>query len=125
MEVGHAAPTADLADRPTADLPKTQLVRLSLYWLGLSSIFTGRPAILGGRIQFEAGPLHSPGSEGSTLFALNFAGAIIAALVQPTVGSISDYTISRWGRREPYIFIGSVLDVVFLYGVATSNSILP
>jgi MFS family permease len=115
-----------LGDRPVAELPKTQLVRLSLYWLGLSSIFIGVSQILSGRIQFEeGGGLYTgKGTEGGTLFALTFMGAIIAALVQPTIGSISDYTISRWGRRKPYIFIGSVLDVAFLYGVATSNSIL-
>jgi MFS family permease len=126
MELAHAAPAGgESGDRPTEELPKTQLVRLSLYWLGLSSIFIGVTQILSGRIQFEKGsPLYSPGSEGSTLFTLTVVGAIIAALVQPTVGSISDYTISRWGRRKPYIFIGSVLDVVFLYGIATSNSII-
>jgi MFS family permease len=122
VELAPAAAAADQASRPTADLPKTQLVRLSLYWLGLSSIFIGVTQILEGRIQFEG--LGVKGSEGSTLFALNVAGALIAALVQPTVGSISDYTISRWGRRKPYIFIGSLLDVVFLYGIATSNSIV-
>ena len=122
MEFAHAPVATDEAGRPTKDLPKTQLVRLSLYWFGLSSIFTGLTAILGGRIQFEG--LGDKGSEGATLFSLNVAGAIIAALVQPTVGSISDYTISRWGRRKPYIFIGSVLDVVFLYGIASSNTIL-
>ena len=125
MEIAPAAAASAGGDRPVADLPKTQLVRLSLYWLGLSSIFIGVSQILSGRIQFEeGGPLYSPGSEGTTLFALTVAGALIAALVQPTVGSISDYTISRWGRRKPYIFIGSVLDVVFLYGVASSNSII-
>lgn len=122
MESAHSAVAADPGDRPVKDLPKTQLVRLSLYWLGLSSIFIGVTQILEGRIQFEG--LGVKGSEGSTLFALNVAGALIAALVQPTVGSISDYTISRWGRRKPYIFIGSLLDVVFLYGIATSNSIV-
>jgi MFS family permease len=35
---------------------------------------------------------------------------------------ISDYTITRWGRRKPYIFIGGILDMLFLYGIATSNS---
>jgi MFS family permease len=111
--------------RPTAELPRLQLVRLSLYWLGLSSIFIGVTQILSGRIQFQKdSPLYSPGSEGSTLFVLTVAGALIAALIQPTIGSISDYTISRWGRRKPYIFIGSVLDVAFLYGIASSNSIL-
>ena len=125
MEIAHAAAVPEDADRPTAELPRMQLIRLSLYWLGLSSIFIGVSQILSGRIQFEKnGPLYSPGSEGSTLFALTVAGALIAAVIQPTVGSISDYTISRWGRRKPYIFIGSILDVAFLYGIATSNSII-
>ncbi|MFI5262569.1 MAG: MFS transporter, partial [Candidatus Limnocylindrales bacterium] len=48
-------------------------------------------------------------------------GAIVAILVQPMAGSISDYTISRWGRRKPYIVIGSSLDLLFLVGLATSN----
>ncbi len=108
--------------RPTVRLPVTQLVRLSLYWLGLSSIFSGLTAILGGRLQFAG--LVAKGEEGGTLFALTVGGAVIAMLVQPTVGTISDYTISRWGRRKPYIFIGSILDVLFLYGIASSNSLL-
>ena len=50
--------------------------------------------------------------------------AIISIVVQPTVGSISDYTVSRWGRRKPYIVVGSALDVVFLAGIATANTAL-
>ena len=50
-------------------------------------------------------------------------GVVIAVLVQPTVGTISDYTISRWGRRKPYIFIGSVLDLLFLWAIASSNTV--
>jgi len=49
---------------------------------------------------------------------------LLAVVVQPTVATISDYTISRWGRRKPYIFIGALLDVVFLYGFASSNFLL-
>ena len=40
------------------------------------------------------------------------------------MATISDYTISRWGRRKPYIFIGALLDVLFLYGFASSNVIV-
>jgi MFS family permease len=108
--------------RPTRPLPIRQLIRLSLYWLGLSSIFAGLNVILTGRLEFTG---MVPKSEvGGTLFRLTIAGAVIAAIVQPTVGSISDYTISRWGRRKPYIFIGSVLDVVFLFAIATSNELI-
>ena len=112
----------DLDERPTAALPLAQLVRLSLYWLGLSSIFAGITAILGGRLEFEH--LVPAGSEGSALFQMTAFGSLIAAIVQPTVGSLSDYTTSRWGRRKPYIVVGSVLDVVFLVGIASSSTVL-
>ncbi len=108
--------------RPTAHLPIRELFRLSLYWLGLSSIFSGLVIILTGRLEF--GGLGDPAEAGRTLFLLTVGGAVIAVLVQPTVGSISDYTISRWGRRKPYIFIGSVLDVVFLIGIALSQELV-
>ena len=114
--------TADDGARPTALLPRGQLVRLSLYWLGLSSIFAGITPILGGRILFDG--LGDPAMKATTLFYLGFMGTIIAVLVQPTIGSISDYTISRWGRRKPYIFIGTSLDLVFLFGVASSNTVV-
>jgi MFS family permease len=113
---------ADEGARPTATLPNGQLVRLSLYWLGLSSVFTALNIILGGRILFEG--LGDEAMKATTLFILGFMGTIIAVLVQPTIGSISDYTISRWGRRKPYIFIGSTLDIVFLLGIASSNTVI-
>ena len=109
--------------RPTALLPKRELFRISLYWLGLSSIFAGLSFILGSRLEFD-GLVPDKTEAGRTLFLLTIAGAVIAVIVQPTIGTISDYTISRWGRRKPYILIGSVLDVVFLAGIAVSNDLL-
>ena len=60
---------------------------------------------------------------GRTLFLISLPVGLISILIQPTVGSISDYTISRWGRRKPYIVIGSLLDLVFLVGIANANSV--
>ena len=37
---------------------------------------------------------------------------------------ISDYTVTRWGRRKPYIVVGSLLDVVFLAGIAFNSDFL-
>ena len=51
-------------------------------------------------------------------------GSIVGIIVQPTVGYISDFTVSRWGRRKPYIVFGSLLDVVFLVGIANANTVL-
>jgi MFS family permease len=118
----NQAPTSTIDGRPTRELPLRQLVQMSLYWFGLSSIFAGLTAIMGGRLEFTG--LVGPGEAGRALFATTIGGALIAVIVQPTIGSISDYTTSRWGRRKPYILIGSLLDVVFLVGIALSNNLI-
>ena len=118
----QAAAGVDAVGRPTATLPNWQLVRLSLYWLGLSAVMGGITALLGNRLVAER--FVPEAAQGDALFRMTALGAFIAMLVQPTVGTISDYTISRWGRRKPYIVIGSVLDVVFLFGIASSNTVL-
>jgi MFS family permease len=115
------APDAETG-RPTVRFPKRELIRISLYWLGLSSIFAGLTIIMTGRLEFDG--LVDKANVGRALFFVSISGAVIAALVQPTIGSISDYTISRWGRRKPYILIGSVLDLVFLVGIASSNTLI-
>lgn len=108
--------------RPVGHLPNRELLRLSAYWLGLSSIFAGLNSIMTGRLEFTH--LVPKDEVGRSLFLISISGAIIAVIVQPTIGSISDYTMTRWGRRKPYIFIGSVLDVLFLIGIATSNHLV-
>ena len=55
---------------------------------------------------------------------LEFAAAFVAILVQPTVGTISDYLVTRWGRRKPFIIVGASLDLLFVFAVATSQSLL-
>ena len=108
-------------ERPTAQLPLAALLRLSGYWLGLVAVFSGINVILQERIK-----VLQPDADirYTTLGAIQVVGVLIAVLVQPTIGTISDYTISRFGRRKPYILIGSVLDVVFLIGLATSNTVI-
>jgi len=115
--------TDPITGRPTDHLPNRELLRLSLYWLGLSSIFAGVNFILSSRLEFD-GLVPNKDEAGRTLFFLTIGGAAIAMIVQPTIGSISDYTMSRWGRRKPYILIGSLLDVVFLAGIALSQDLL-
>ena len=113
---------SDAAGRPIRLLPWGQLIRLSLYWLGLSAIFGGLGPINQGRLVYAG--VGNADQVGTNLAIIGLVGTIIAIVVQPTVGTISDYTMTRWGRRKPYIFIGSILDVVFLYGLASSNTIL-
>jgi MFS family permease len=107
--------------RPTRHLPWAHLFNLSIYWLGINVIWSGL-----GNVTYQArframfGEAYAP-----TYTALMYTlPVLVAVIIQPTVAMISDYTITRWGRRKPYILIGTLLDVVFLFGVATANEFI-
>ena len=108
------------ASKPTR-LPLAHLLNLSVYWAGLNTVWAG--------LGFVVYPTRLTETYGAALapsYVLLFETipVLFAVLVQPTVATISDYTISRWGRRKPYIFIGAILDVLFLWGFAASNELV-
>ena len=104
-------------ERPRISLPLSQLVTLSIYWFGIQTIWGGlNITIIPGRLDDL-----SRDTQGTLLAIIMLAGAIAPIIIQPTIGVISDYTSGRWGRRKPYIVAGSLLDVLFLAGLAFNN----
>jgi len=98
-------------------LPIGQLLTLSIYWFGIQTIWGGLNVII-----IPGRPDDLSRETQGTLLAITFiAGAVAPIVIQPTIGVISDYTVTRWGRRKPYIVIGALLDVVFLAGLAWSS----
>jgi maltose/moltooligosaccharide transporter len=98
-------------------LPFSQLLTLSVYWFGIQTIWGGlNVIIIPGRLDDL-----SRETQGILLAITFIAGAVAPIVIQPTIGVVSDYTVTRWGRRKPYIVVGAVLDVVFLAGLAWSN----
>jgi MFS family permease len=52
--------------------------------------------------------------QGTAVAILEGAGTLIAVFWQPIVGSLSDRTSSRFGRRKPYILVATVFSATFL-----------
>jgi MFS family permease len=109
------------AYRPTAILPISALIRISLFWLGLTSIDAVVNAAVASRIKFEG--LAEPGTVGTSLAIIAVLQFAFSVAIQPTVGSISDYAQTRWGRRKPFIVFGAVFDALFLLGIASANTL--
>ena len=101
-------------------LPKGQLLAISVYWFGINALWGGYE-IFG---QWKVESLVGIGTRGETIGYVEFGAALVAILVQPTIGTISDYLSSRWGKRKPFILIGGLLDVVAIFGIATSQSLI-
>lgn len=124
MDAVAAEPSVEAAAgaRPTELLPTAQLARISAYWLGLTAIDAAVTLFIAFQLEFT--PIRGSLPYGTAMTLLTIVPAVVAIFVQPTAGSISDHAVTRWGRRKPFIVVGSLFDVVFLVGIATSNTLL-
>jgi MFS family permease len=94
-------------------------ITINLFWLGLNirntavgSVFT--PYLIA---------LFVPaGRQNTALGFISTAGLVIAMLVQPAAGLLSDRSTSRFGRRRPFMLVGGLFDIVFLALIALSGN---
>ena len=53
---------------------------------------------------------------------LTLAGLLLAMAVQPIAGAISDRSGLAWGRRRPYILMGTLATILLISGIGFSGS---
>lgn len=94
-------------------------ISINLFWLGLNIRNNAVGSIF---MPFLVDQFVRPEIRNTALGEMRTAGLIIAMLVQPAMGLLSDRSTSRFGRRRPFIFLGVVLDLVFLGFIAVSFS---
>jgi len=92
-------------------------ITINIFWLGLNIRNT---AIGSYFMPYMVGLFVPEAIKNTALGALRSAGLVIAMLVQPAAGLVSDRSLSRFGRRRPYILIGAIFDCVFLAAIALS-----
>jgi MFS family permease len=88
-----------------------EIITLNTYWLGLGMMWNSLHILL-----LPALLLHYvPETQKNTyLGLLTFVGLVIAMLVQPVSGAVSDRLVSRWGRRRPLMLLGTIFNFLFL-----------
>jgi MFS family permease len=84
---------------------------LNAYWVGLSFMWNSLHVIILPAVLLFMVPERL---KNTYLGLLTFVGLIIAILVQPVSGALSDRWNSRFGRRRPLIAVGTLFDFVFL-----------
>ncbi len=107
---------------PVSQRPRLGLLdyfTLNIYWFALSFLWNSMGPILLPTLV----PLLVPDSQkGSALGLLSAIGLIVAIAVQPLAGELTDHRTTRWGKRRPYIVLGTLGDVVFLSVMAFSGN---
>ena len=90
---------------------------INLFWLGLNI----RNTAVGTFFMPFLVDIYAPSDwKNTALSAMRTAGLIIAMLVQPAIGLVSDRSTSRFGRRRPFIIVGALLDLLFLAAISLS-----
>jgi MFS family permease len=98
-----------------------QLLVLNAYWVGLSFMWNSIHPILLPAVLLNYVP---DAKKNTYLGLLTFAGLIIAMVVQPISGALSDGWSSRFGRRRPLAVLGTLFDFVFLSVLAWSGGLM-
>jgi len=88
-----------------------QLLVLNAYWLGLSFMWNALHPIILPAVLLNYVP---DDKKNTYLGLLTFLGLVIAMLVQPLSGAVSDGWKSRFGRRRPLMVFGTLFDFAFL-----------
>lgn len=91
---------------------------INLFWLGLNIRNNALGVIF---MPYLVDLFVSPEIKNTALGEMRTAGLVIAMLVQPAMGLWSDRCRSPWGRRRPFIFVGTLFDILFLSLVAVST----
>jgi len=94
-------------------------ITYNIYWLGLNMATGSLTPII---LPFLVAQFVGPTLKGTYLGMLRSAGLVVAILVQPMAGALSDRSTLRWGRRRPFIFVGTMLDLVFLLVIAIAGN---
>ncbi len=85
-------------------------VTININYLGLTTLSQTNGLVFPLLVQQFVGE----SEQGSFFGTLRLWSLMGAVLVQSAVGLLSDHSTSRWGRRRPFIFTGTILDLIFL-----------
>lgn len=85
----------------------------NVFWVSFITVLV--PEILRDLVSKE----HS----GTTLAVISAIGALLAAMIQPFMGALSDRSNSRLGRRRPFMLIATAVSVILFLFLGHSHSL--
>jgi len=94
-------------------------VKITLFGFALSALWSSLHSIV---LPLRLLDMVAETEKNTRLGLLTFVGLLLAMIVQPIAGAISDRYGFKWGQRRPYILIGSLLGILLLPGIGLFQS---
>ena len=93
--------------------------KITIFGLALTALWGSLNTFI---IQLRLLTLVSESEKTLWLGVITLVGLLLAMVVQPIAGAISDRSSFGWGRRRPFILLGTILAILFLPGIGLSGS---
>ena len=117
----------DSPRHPAITLPKLgwpQILAISVFWLALNFHWAALGIII---LPSQVFKLVGDAQKGEALAFVLVPGAFVSLFANPLFGLLSDSThgwLAKWGKRRPYILIGTLVNVGGLIWMATSGDVI-
>ncbi len=98
---------------------RADYIKITIYGFALAALWSSLHSIV---LPLRLLDLVPEAEKNARLGWLTFTGLLLAMIVQPVAGAISDRSGFRWGRRRPYILIGSLIGILLLPGIGLFHS---
>ena len=108
------------------NLPRASRLTLSVLWFGLNFQTAALFAlVLPLQIVLFVAPGQQVGSaqEAVLLAWLSVLGGLVSLFLPPLVGALSDRTVGTLGRRRPYVLLGTLIELVGTWVLATPGNL--
>lgn len=108
-------------DRSKHEVSKRMMIGLSIYWWGFAVFwFVMLIVVLPSQIR----KLVSDERKGETLGMICLFASFFSVLGAPLFGTVSDRCTHRWGRRRPFLVVGTLGVVAMLAGMGLSENVV-
>lgn len=92
--------------------------KITIFGLAMTALWSSLHSII---LPLRIADFIPVGRQATYLTLLTVPGLLLAIVVQPIAGAISDHSGFRWGRRRPFILIGAILTLSFLPGISLAG----
>lgn len=120
------SPPSRSSPLPQPRMSSWQQAALSLFWFATNAHWT---AILITLLPLQAELIGGSAFKGRTLGSIMLVGAFVSMVVAPLFGAWSDRIRTRWGRRMPFLVVGTIGNVIGLLALAfipsTPSALIP
>lgn len=101
-------------------MTRGRLLALSAFWFGVNAHWGALLLVL---VPSQVLAIVGPEEKGGSLGLVVGAGAFVALVLPPFFGLLSDRLACRFGRRRPFMVVGSLINLLGLAWMASSGSL--